>query len=249
MTRESPTVLLVHGAFADGSSWRGVVAELQTDGVPVRALAHPLRGLYADAAYVAHAAAMVDGPVLLVGHAYGGMVITEGAASAGNVTGLVYVAAFIPELGESLAGINARYPTTSAPPQLLETTFPGPSEGELQVELSISAGTFPAASAADLPFEVARVAAATQRPLALACFEQLATRTAWRELPSWAVVATADQMIHPDAQYDMAARAGAAATSVAASHAVALSQPAAVTDAVRRALRLAVPAMTAGSSR
>jgi pimeloyl-ACP methyl ester carboxylesterase len=249
MTSNHPTVLLVHGAFADGSSWREVIAELQNDGIPVRALAHPLRGLYTDAAYVAHAAAEIDGPVVLVGHSYGGMVITEAAASAPNVVGLVYVAAFIPELGESLAGINARYPTTSAPPQLLETTFPGPSEGELQVELSVSPATFPTAFAADLPVEEARVAAATQRPPALACFGQAATRTAWRDLPSWAVVATADQMIHPDAQRDMAERAGAGTTSVDASHAVALSQPGVVTDAIRRALRVAVPAMTASSSR
>jgi pimeloyl-ACP methyl ester carboxylesterase len=236
-----PTVLLVHGAFADGSSWQGVVAELQADGIPVRALAPPLRGLYADAAYVAHAAAQVDGPVLLVGHSYGGMVITEGAATAANVTGLVYVAAFIPEVGESLTGISARYPATAGAP-VLEASYPGQDGGAPQVELSISAQTFPAAFAADLPVDVARVAAATQRPPAIACFEQPATRTAWRELPSWAVVATADQMIHPDAQHDMAARAGAAATDVEASHAVTLSQPGAVADAIRRAISVALPA-------
>lgn len=242
MTSTHPTVLLVHGAFADGTSWRGVIAQLQADGVPVRALAHPLRGLYADAAYVAHVAAGVDGPVLLVGHSYGGMVITECAAEAPNVTGLVYVAAFIPELGESLASINARYPATTTGPRLLEGTYPAAGDGETQVELSISTESFPAAFAADLPPEVARVAAATQRPPALACFEQPATRTAWRELPSWAVLAAADQMIHPDAQRDMAERAGAAVASVDASHAVALSQPGVVATAVRRALRITVPA-------
>ncbi len=245
MNNTRPTVLLVHGAFADGSSWRGVVAELQADGIPVRALAHPLRGLYADAAYVARLAGEVDGPVLLVGHSYGGMVITEGAAMAANVTGLVYVAAFIPELGESLTSINARYPATKDAP-VLEKSYPGPGGGAPQVELSVSAESFRRAFAADLPVEVARMAAATQRPPTVACFEQPATRTAWRELPSWAVVATADQMIHPDAQHEMAQRAGAATTSVDASHAVALSRPEAVTDAIRRALRVTVPA---GSSR
>jgi pimeloyl-ACP methyl ester carboxylesterase len=248
MTSTHPTVLLVHGAFADGSSWREVIAELQSDGIPVTALAHPLRGLYADAAYVAHAAAEIDGPVLLVGHSYGGMVITEGAAAAGNVTGLVYVAAFIPEVGESLSSINARYPAGAGAP-VLEASSPGLNGGAEQVELSISAESFPVAFAADLPLEVARVAAATQRPPTVACFEQPATRTAWRELPAWAVVATADQMIHPDAQLDMAERAGAPTTSVEASHSVALSQPGAVTDAIRRALRVTVPAMTASSSR
>ena len=241
MNSTRPTVLLVHGAFADGSSWNEVIAELQADGMPVRALAHPLRGLYADAAYVAHAAAQVDGPVLLVGHSYGGMVITEGAAAAGNVTGLVYVAAFIPELDESLTRINSRYPATPAAP-MLEASSPGPDGSAAQVELSISAESYAAAFAADLPVEVARVAAATQRPPTVACFEQPATRTAWRELPSWAVVATADQMIHPDAQLDMAERAGAAATSVDASHAVALSQPGVVADAIRRAVSVTVPA-------
>ena len=241
MNHNHPTVLLVHGAFADGSSWRGVVAELQADDIPVRALAHPLRGLYADAAYVARAAAEVDGPVLLVGHSYGGMVITEGAAAAPNVTGLVYIAAFIPELGENLTSINARYPTSADGP-LHEATAPGLDGDAAQVELSISAETFPTAFAADLPIEVARVAAATQRPPTVACFEQPATRTAWRELPSWAVIATTDQMIHPDAQRDMAERAGAASTSVAASHAVALSRPDVVADAIRRAASVTVPA-------
>lgn len=241
MNQTRPTVLLVHGAFADGSSWRGVVAELQDDGTPVRALAHPLRGLYADAAYIAHAATQIDGPVLLVGHSYGGMVITEGAAAAGNVTGLVYVAAFIPELGESLTSINARYPAAAAAP-VLEASSPGPDGGAAQVELSISAETFPAAFAADLPIELARVAGAVQRPPTVACFEQPATRTAWRELPSWAVIATADQMIHPDAQLDMAQRAGAATTGVDASHAVALSRPGVVADAIRRAVSVTVPA-------
>ena len=236
-----PTVLLVHGAFADGSSWRGVIAELQTDGILVRALAHPLRGLYADAAYVARAAAQVDGPVLLVGHSYGGMVITEGAATAANVTGVVYVAAFIPEVGESLTGINARYPATAGAP-VLEASYPGPDGGAPQVELSISAETFPTAFAADLPIEEARVAAAPHRPPPVAGFEHPATPTAWRELPSWAVVATADQMIHPDAQLDMTQRAGAAVTSVHASHAVALSRPDIVADAIRRAISVTVPA-------
>ena len=247
MTSTHPTVLLVHGAFADGSSWREVIAELQSDGIPVTALAHPLRGLYPDAAYVAHAAAEIDGPVLLVGHSYGGMVITEGAREAPNVTGLVYVAAFIPELGECLTRIDARYPASSAGP-VLEASYPGPDGSAAQVELSISAETFPMAFAADLPLEVARVAA-TQRPPTNPCFEQSATRTAWRELPAWAVVATADQMIHPDAQRDMADRAGATTTSVEASHAVALSQPRAVTDAIHRALRVTMPATTASSSR
>lgn len=241
MNSTNPTVLLVHGAFADGSSWRGVVAELQADGIPVRALAHPLRGLYADAAYVAHAAARVDGPVLLVGHSYGGMVITEGAITAGNVTGLVYVAAFIPELGENLTGINARYPATPDAP-VIEASYPGPGGDAAQVELSISAETYPRAFARDVPIEVAHVAAATQRPPTVACFEQPATCTAWRELPSWAVIATEDQMIHPDAQLDMATRAGAATISVDASHAVALSRPDVVADAIRRAVRVTVPA-------
>lgn len=241
MNSTRPTVLLVHGAFADGSSWRGVIAELQADGIPVRALAHPLRGLYADAAYVAHAAAQVDGPVLLVGHSYGGMVITECATTAGNVTGLVYVAAFIPDLGESLTSINARYPATPAAPEV-ETSYPGPDGRADSVELAVSVETFPTAFAADLPIEEARVAAVTQRPPTVACFEQPTTRTAWRELPSWAVIATGDQMIHPDAQHDMATRAGAAATSVDASHAVALSRPDVVADAIRRAVRVTVPA-------
>jgi pimeloyl-ACP methyl ester carboxylesterase len=169
------------------------------------------------------------------------MVITEAAVTAGNVTGLIYVAAFIPELGESVTSINARYPATSAAPTL-DRIPAAAGEAGSQVELLIPQELYPAAFAGDLPVEAARLSAAIQRPPTLACLEQPATRTAWRELPSWAVVATADQMIHPQAQSDMAQRAGSAVVSVDASHAVSLSRPSVVTDAIRRALRVTVPA-------
>jgi pimeloyl-ACP methyl ester carboxylesterase len=237
-----PTIVLVHGAFADASSWNPVIAELQRDGRAVHALANPLRGLNGDAAYVASAVQHVDGPVVLVGHSYGGMVITQAAAGTPNVAGLVYVAAFIPEVGESIGDINAAYPQTGSPPDLQPATYPIAGQVEPGVELTISQETFPVSFAADLPIETTRVAAAAQRPPSVACFGEPATETAWRSIPSWALVATADQMIHPDAERAMAARAGATTVEVDASHAVALSQPRAVADVIRSA----IAASTAG---
>lgn len=247
MDNAPPTILLVHGAFADGSSWNPVIQELQGDGLAVRALAHPLRGLSSDAAYVAHATAAIDGPVLLVGHSYGGMVITDAAASASNVIGLVYVAAFIPEIGENIADINAAYPATAHPPELQPASYPVAGADETGIELYISEATFPASFAADMPLDVARVAAAAQRPPSARCFDERSTATAWRDLPSWAIVATADQMIHPDAERAMATRAGATILEVDASHAIALSRPSTVAGVIRAAIEAIAPA-TASSA-
>jgi pimeloyl-ACP methyl ester carboxylesterase len=236
MANPSVTVLLVHGAFADASTWRRVVQSLQADGTPVRAIANPLRGLSADARYVADVATQVDGPVLLVGHSYGGMVVTEAAGLMDGAVGLVYVAAFVPDIGDSVSSINEAYAPTECPPELLPSTYSIPGHDEPGVELSISEATFPTSFAGDLPLSTTRVAAVAQRPTSVACFAEPATHAAWRQLPSWAIVTTADQMIHPDAQRAMTTRSGSTVTLVDASHAVALSRPEAVADVIRTAL-------------
>ena len=232
----SPTTLLVHGAFADSSSWRRVMAPLLDAGLETRATANPLRGVSADSDYVAHACRQIDGEVVLVGHSYGGIVISEAAATCPNVVALIYIAAFIPAVGENITDISAAHPTTAHPPEL--HTAPSPTEDPAieGIELYVSTETYPTAFCADLPPEEARILARTQRPPSVSCFEQRTTRAAWQVLPSWAIVATSDQMIHPDAERSMARRAGSAVTELDASHAVALSRPSEVADVVRTAV-------------
>lgn len=232
----TPTALLVHGAFADAASWSGVVEELQSHGIPVVAPPNPLRGLASDAAYVASAAAQIDGPVVLVGHSYGGAVITV-AGTAENVVGLVYVAAYVLEEGESLGELQGRFPDSPLGSSLRQTTYP--VEGaEPAVEVSIVPEAFPSVFAADVPEDVTKVLAVAQRPLAAAAFTETATAAAWRTKPSWALVAAADQAINPDVERFGAERAGATVVEVeGASHAVAVSQPKVVAGLILDAVR------------
>ncbi|NUP43119.1 MAG: alpha/beta hydrolase [Streptomyces sp.] len=232
----TPTVLLVHGAFADAGSWSGVIRELQSHGVSVVAPPNPLRGLASDAAYVASVAAQIDGPVILVGHSYGGAIITVAGATE-NVVGLVFVAAYVLEEGESLGELQGRFPAPPLADNLRPATFP--VEGaEPAVELTIVPESFPSVFAADVPEEVTKVLAVAQRPLAAAAFDEPARATAWRTKPSWALVADADQAINPEVQRFAAERAGANVVEVeGASHAVAVSQPKAVADLILEAVR------------
>ncbi len=230
----TPTVLLVHGAFADASSWTGVIAHLQTAGIDVVAPANPLRGLSADARYIASVAEEIDGPTVLVGHSYGGAVITVAAALASNVVGLVYVTAFALDEGESVLDLSARFPD-SLPTAALRPAACPDANGEPIAELYIDRDAFPRVFAADLPCSVASVTAATQRPIASAALEERASAVAWKTLQCWYVVATADRVIHPDAQRFMAERADARTLEVDASHAVATSQPALVADQIHEA--------------
>jgi pimeloyl-ACP methyl ester carboxylesterase len=231
----TPTVVLVHGGFADASFWTPVVKALQARDLPVLAPPNPLRGLASDAAYIASFVSQVDGPVLLVGHSYGGAVITVAGADADNVVGLVYVAAFILDEGESFAEVFAAFPPTPLGAALRSGTYPLAGD-ETGVELTIAPELYREAFAADLPAEQTEVLAVMQRPFA-AIFEDRAQAAAWKRLPSWAVVATADNAIHPDAERQMARRAGAATVEVEASHSIALSQPAAVTELIETAVK------------
>jgi pimeloyl-ACP methyl ester carboxylesterase len=231
-TGSTPTVVLVHGAFADASIWARVIPELQDAGLTVLAPANPLRGLAADAAYIAAVAAAIGGPVLLAGHSYGGAVITAAGTQAGNVMGLVYVAAFALDEGESALDLAGRFPPSRLDPALRRSTF-SDGNGEPGVEVYIARDGFARAFAADLPEPFTTVLAAVQRPIVAAALEEKCPAAAWRSLPSWYLIATADQAIHSDAQRFMARRSGSRTVEVDASHAVALSQPAAVVALIR----------------
>ncbi|MGW5612898.1 alpha/beta hydrolase [Streptomyces sp. NPDC003877] len=231
----TPTALLVHGAFADAGSWSGVIAELRNHGIPVVAPPNPLRGLASDAAYIASQASQIDGPVVLVGHSYGGAVISV-AGTAENVVGLVYVAAYIPEEGESLGELQGRFPLSPLVGSLQERTYPV-GGGETAVEVTIEAEAFPAVFAADVPRSVTEVLALTQRPLAAATFTETASAAAWKDKPSWALVAGADEAINPEVERFGAQRAGATVVELdGASHAVAVSRPEDVAALIRDAV-------------
>ncbi|MEU9308348.1 alpha/beta hydrolase [Streptomyces sp. NPDC048256] len=232
----TPTVVLVHGAFADAASWSGVIAELQGHGVPVVAPPNPLRGLASDAAYVASFAAQIDGPVILVGHSYGGALITV-AGTTENVVGLVYVAAYVLAEGESLGELQGRFPLSTLVSNLKQWTYPVPG-GEPAVEVTIAEDAFPSVFAADLPAGVTKILAASQRPLAAAAFEETAAAAAWQTRPSWALIAGADEAINPEVERFGAQRAGATVVEIdGASHAVAVSQPKAVAELILEAVR------------
>ncbi|MBK6011807.1 alpha/beta fold hydrolase [Streptomyces sp. MBT53] len=232
----TPTVLLVHGAFADAGSWSGVIAELQSHGIPVLAPSNPLRGLASDAAYIASVASQIDGPVVLVGHSYGGALITV-AGTTDNVVGLVYVAAYVLEEGESLGELQGRFPLSPLVSNLKQWTYPLPG-GDPGVEVTIAEDAFPSVFAADVPEDVTKVLAAAQRPLAAAAFEETAAAAAWRTKPAWALVAGADEAINPEVERFGAKRAGATVVELeGASHAVAVSRPKEVADLIRDAVR------------
>jgi pimeloyl-ACP methyl ester carboxylesterase len=240
----TPTVVLVHGGFADASFWTPVIQELQARGLPVVAPPNPLRGLAHDAEYIASFVNQLDGPALLVGHSYGGAVISVAGASTDHAVGLVYVAAFILDEGESFGEIFAGFPATPLGEALRPINYPLP-DGGTAVELTIAPELYRSAFAADLPTEVTEVAAVMQRPFA-SIFEERAQAAAWKTLPSWAVVATADNAIHPDAERHMARRAGAETIEVDASHSIALSQPKAVVELIHTAVNATAAAPVAG---
>ena len=235
-TTGAPTVVLVHGAFADGSSWAGVIARLQAAGVTVQAPANPLRGLAADSAYLASLLSQIPGPVLLVGHSYGGAVIGNAAAQAANVVGLVYVAAFAPAVGEVLGQVAATSKDSLLGTAQLELKYPTGQGGETASEFVVDPAKFHDVFAADLPADQAAVLAATQRPVAAAAFSDPSTGAAWQTLPSWAVVATADKAAGTDVVRAQAERAKAEIVEVPGSHLVMVSQPQAVTDVIQTAL-------------
>jgi pimeloyl-ACP methyl ester carboxylesterase len=238
---DKPTIVLVHGAFADASSWNGVAELLLQQGHTVIAPANPLRGIAFDSAYIASAINQIDGPVLLVGHSYGGAVSTNAATSTPNVVGLVYVAAFAPDEGERLGEVEEGSKGSVLNSALVQLHYPV-NGGEPAVEFAIDPEKFHDAFAADLPEEQTAVMAATQRPVAESAFSEVNGPPAWKNLPSWAVVATGDTAAGADITRSMAERAGAEIVEVEGSHVIMISQPQAVTDQILKALGAAVPA-------
>ncbi|MEU1290131.1 alpha/beta hydrolase [Kitasatospora sp. NPDC005856] len=236
MSSTRPTVVLVHDGCSDASTWFGVVAELHGRGLTVLAVANPLRGLAHDAAYLASVVAGIDGPVVLVGHSYGGAVITE-AGSAPNVVALVYVAAYLPDVGESYQALADRFTPAPLISRLRRTEFTT-GGAQRETELSVPAECFRPLVAADLDPEVAQVLAALQRPAAERVLTDEPTVAAWRGTPSWALVTGADQALAPSIQRFTAQRAGATVLELPeASHSVAVSRPTAVAELVQDAAR------------
>jgi pimeloyl-ACP methyl ester carboxylesterase len=234
-TDGAPTVVLVHGAFADSSSWTGVIKRLHARGVKVTAAAVPLRGISNDSAYVASVIEQAAGPVIAVGHSYGGAVISNAAAQAHSVVGLVFVAAFAPAEGERLGDVTATSKDSVLMSALVPYHRPSVNGGE-SVEFGIDPAKFRDAFAADLTAEEAAVLAATQRPVAEAAFSEPTQSAAWKSLPSWAVIATADKAAGADLVRSMAERAGSTITEVDGSHVIMISQPQAVTDVILTAI-------------
>src|SRR5512132_3403681 len=233
-TENAPlTVVLVHGAFADASSWNGVIERLQAAGIRVTAPAIPLRGIAHDSAYIASFLNQIPGPALAVGHSYGGAVISN-AGNAANVVGLVFVAAYAPEDGERLGDVGNTSKDSILGPTLVPLKYPDASGSG--VEFVVDPAKFRQAFAADLPPEQSAVMAATQRPAAEGAFSEPNGPPAWKSTPSWAAVATADKAAGADLVRSMAQRAGAEIVEVDASHVVMVSQPQAVTELILKAL-------------
>jgi len=231
-TTSSPTVVLVHGAFADASSWSGVIPLLQQAGLTVTAPPNPLRSLASDAAYIASYVSQIPGPVLLVGHSYGGAVITNAGSQVSNAVGLVYVAAFAPEDGETGLDIEQNARDSVLLNALIPFQYPTGSGKETATEYAIDPAKIQEAFAADLSADQNALLAATQRPVAEAALAEPTVNPAWKSLPSWAVVPTGDKAIGSDAVRSMAERAGAAITEVEGSHVIMISQPNAVANVI-----------------
>ena len=228
-----PTIVLVHGAWADSSGWNGVTAKLQADGYTVKAVADPLRDLSTDAAYVTAITKSVKGPVVLVGHSYGGAVITNAATVAGNVKALVYVSAYAPETGESALALTMKFPgSLLGGTALIQVPLP-----DKAVDFFIHPDVFRADFAADVPAAQAKLMAVDQRPVANAALGGESAAPAWKTIPSWFVYGSADKAIPPAAHAFMAHRAKAKETVIVAgaSHVVMISHPATVAGVIEKA--------------
>ncbi|MGR0220135.1 alpha/beta fold hydrolase [Agromyces sp. ZXT2-6] len=236
MSDQQPTVVLVHGAFAESASWNGVIERLQTEGVTSVAVANPLRSLAGDAAYVRDVIASIDGPVVLVGHSYGGMVITEASAGNDRVAALVYASAFVPDTGDSAFSLSA-----SAPGSTLGEALDAHPVSTGGVEFAIRRDRFREQFAADVPVPVAGLMGATQRPATETALRDAvqAAVPGWRERPSWHVFGSEDRNI-PVAVFRAGAEKAASRGTTeitGASHAISVSQAEAVADTILDAVR------------
>jgi pimeloyl-ACP methyl ester carboxylesterase len=228
-----PTVVLVHGAFADATGWSGVIKRLQADGYPVIAPANPLRSLSSDSAYIASVLKQTPGPLVVVGHSYGGAVITNAAAGNPNIKALVYIDAFIPDVGEptlSLAGKGSLLATA-----VEYKAFP--PFGQNDVDVYIKKDMFREAFCADVSAKTAALMWAAQRPAAAASGAEPTTAAAWKTVPSWALIGRQDRAITPDALRFMAKRAGSTIQEIDASHVSMISHPDVATALIEKAAK------------
>ena len=242
MSLSQPVIVLVHGAWADASNWSSVTSELQGRDFTVYAPPNPLRGLPQDSAYVhqflTQNAALQGQPVVLVGHSYGGAVITNAAVGAPQVKALVYVDAFIPDEGDTIGGLASAEPGSGLgnPADVFNPVpYPGAPSGD--VDLYIKPDVVPGCFATGLPASQAAVIAASQRPLTASAFTEPSGPPAWKTIPSWAVIGTADQIIPPAELTFMAKRAGAHITEVNAGHLSLISEPSVVTRVILQAVQ------------
>lgn len=232
---DKPTIVLVHGAFADSSSWNGVVEILEKDGFSVVAAANPLRGVRSDGDYVAGVLSSIESLVVLVGHSYGGSVISDAADGHANVKALVYVAAFAPEAGETAAQLAGKFPGSTLGPTLAPPVALSGGGKDLYIQQDKFHDQF----AADAPEAQARLMAATQRPIAEAALNEAQAKAAWKSIPSWFIYGDADKNIPPRASAYMAKRAHARETIAikGASHVVMVSNPGPVARLIENAAR------------
>ena len=235
-SRDKPTIVLVHGAFADSSGWSVVAAGLQAQGYPVLAFANPLRGVQYDSAYLRSVLDTIPGPIVLVGHSYGGVVITNASTGDPDIRSLVYLAAYALDEGETVQQANALGGgQTDLGDHLVIRPFPGAAPGD--ADATIDPAYFRELFAQDLPRAVTATMAATQRPAALAAFGTPSGVPGWKSIPTWYMVAKQDRTIPPVAERAMAARAGSTTVEVNSSHVPMLSQPLAVLALITRASR------------
>jgi pimeloyl-ACP methyl ester carboxylesterase len=239
--RERPkaTVVLVHGAWADSSSWAAVVRRLQRTGYKVAAPGNPLRGLASDAAYLRSYLATVDGPVVLAGHSYGGAVITNAAADNANVKALVYANAYLPDQGEDVVHLTGarRGSALGGDPAAVFNFAPYPEAPAGDLELYVKRRLFVRAFANDLSRQVGRALAASQRAATLGALTEPSGPPAWKTIPSWSVVGTLDRVIPVAQQNAMSQRAGSRITKLEAGHLSPISRPRLVAQVITRAVR------------
>jgi pimeloyl-ACP methyl ester carboxylesterase len=234
-TSPKPTIVLVHGGWDNSTGWNAVVAKLQKSGFDVIAPANPLRSLASDAAYVSSVLDTIEGPIVLVGHSYGGAVITNAALGHENVNALVYIAAFAPDVGESLFQLVTMNPGSQiGPATLITRPYPLPGGGE-GTDLYLTREGVRTAFAQDLPRKTTDLMFATQRPFSQEAFVEPSGTPAWKSIPSWYLVASDDHAIPPMTQRFMATRAGAQTSEVYSSHVPQISQPDAVTQIILQA--------------
>ena len=235
-TGDPLTVVLVHGAFADSSSWNDVISRLRRDGYPVVAVANPLRALHSDARFLRDVLDGVDGPMVVAGHSYGGSVMSEAADGHPRVKALVFVASFLLEQGESTGELAGRFPGNELGPALRAVPVRG-ADGQTVDDLYIEQEEFQQIFAADVSADVADLMAVTQRPIIGDALADKATQAAWRTIPSWTLVTLQDLAVPAEAQRFMAERASSSAVEVDASHAVTVSRPDVVARLIEEASR------------